>query len=207
MWWMECLCRVSYHLHNRYDPGAVWTCPKDSQSNLVHQLCMTLLSLAIPPFGLWANDKKNPNFVYEYKKQNVSSPLVFAHFLGYCSFCSFWGYWLILASKMSENQNHVVFISHYHMVQFDHSSMSSGSFTCTNLKCLECQRTLESCLECQCVRIWVEWDEKQVWYVTSSQKAVAAVLRLYQRMIKVPLTIFAHFTFGLQTKEKFYVWL
>ena len=94
----------------------------------------------------------------------------------------------------------MVFISHYRMVQFDHSSMCSGSFTCTSLKCLECQRTWESCLECQCIGMWVEWDEKEVWCVTSSQNAVAAVWILFPRIIKVPLTIFAHFTFGLQTK-------
>ena len=47
MWSMECLCELcSYYLHIRHDPGTVWTCSKDSKANLVHQLCMTLLSLA-----------------------------------------------------------------------------------------------------------------------------------------------------------------
>ena len=69
-------------------------------------------------------------------------------------------------------------------------------------KCLECQRAWETCLECQCIRIWVEWDEKQVWYVLRKWFQLSG-----DWMIKVPLPIFAHFTFGLQTKEKFYIGL
>ena len=65
----------------------VWTCSKDSKADLIQKLCMTLLSLAIPPFrGDGQMTKKCPKFIYELREE-ISYPPGFCPFLGgYCPF-------------------------------------------------------------------------------------------------------------------------
>ena len=138
--------------------------------SIIHDF--TILSYS-PISGGWANDKKNVQNLNMNIEKKFFIPPVFAPFGGILPILPiFGGYWPILPSIMGKKWgiSHLCclpesYIPHYRVVQFDHSYMGSGSFTCTSLKCLECQRTLESCLECQCVGMWVEWDEKQVWYV------------------------------------------
>ena len=111
-----------------------WDCldlPQRFKSELGPSIMHDFTILSYPPIlGGWANDKKSKIYIWIQTTQCLIPP-AFAHFLG--------GHRLILASIMSEKwgdksiacQNHILPLSL--MVQFVHSSMASGSFTCTSL--------------------------------------------------------------------------
>ena len=141
MWWMECLCELcSSHLHSKHDPGTVWSCSKDSKANLVHQLCITLLSLAIPPFmGDGQMTNKYQKFIYEHREE-ISYPPVFAPVWGdiahfFFFFFFFWGgggaggggYWPILPSIMGKNGeiSHLCCLPESHIPTIAHGSICS----------------------------------------------------------------------------------
>ena len=60
------------------------------KSRLDPKVMHDLTILDYPPhFGGWANDKKCPKFIYEYREE-ISYPPGFCPFLGgYCPFCPF----------------------------------------------------------------------------------------------------------------------
>ena len=104
MWWMECqteceLCRYKCitplpNLPRCFMIAASW---QNTKADLIQKLCMTLLSLAIPPFrGDGQMTKKCPKFIYEYR-QEISYPPVLPLFGGILG-----GYWPILPSIMGK---------------------------------------------------------------------------------------------------------